>query len=118
MHELSLVRSIFSTLEESLSIEELKNVSCVDLKIGLLANVEPILLQNAYKAYLESHPEYEHVKLEIKLVDIMVHCNACGHKTKVQQYKFICGNCGAPTNNIISGEELLIHQIHFDPVPT
>ncbi|MEO0898101.1 MAG: hydrogenase maturation nickel metallochaperone HypA [Bacteroidota bacterium] len=116
MHELSLVRSIFATLKESLEPDEMEKVSQVSLKVGKLANVEPILLQNAYKAFLESNPEYERIKLDIQLVEIVVHCQTCGHKSQISHYKFICSHCETPTNNIISGEELLIHQIHFDSV--
>ena len=116
MHELALVRSIFSTLEETLEVEEMKKVTRVDLKIGKLANVEPILLQNAFKAFQESHLEYKQVQLETMMVDIVVHCHSCEEDSKVEQYKFMCKKCGTPTTHIISGEELLIHQIHFDPV--
>jgi len=119
MHELSLVQSIFGTLEHELSEEEMQRVAAVELKIGLLANVEPILLQNAFKAYKASHPQYQQVELKTQMVEIKIHCLACGSQSIVKQYLFKCTNCGSPSNNIVSGEELLIHRIHYhDTAPT
>ncbi|MEL6133885.1 MAG: hydrogenase maturation nickel metallochaperone HypA, partial [Bacteroidota bacterium] len=84
MHELSLVQSIFSSLEAELSPEELQKLSGVELKIGLLANVEPTLLQNAFLAYQESHPEYAQVQLNTELVPIQIHCRSCDAPSPVE----------------------------------
>ncbi|MEO1384730.1 MAG: hydrogenase maturation nickel metallochaperone HypA [Bacteroidota bacterium] len=111
MHELSLVQSIFSSLEAELTPEELQKLSGVELKIGLLANVEPTLLQNAFLAYQESHPEYARVKLDTELVPIQIHCKRCGSLSPVENYIFKCQNCGAPSNQIVSGEELMISRV-------
>ena len=124
MHELSLVRNIFASLEHEFTAEEISRLQQVDLKIGKLANVEPILLQNAFKAFLEENPQYQSVVLETQLIPIRIHCEACRAETEVKQYVFHCSACGQASRNIISGEELLIHQVHFqdanpvaDPVP-
>lgn len=70
MHELSLVQSIFASLEGELAKDELERLTRVDMKIGVLANVEPTLLQNAFLAYQESHPEYNQVKLEMERIPV------------------------------------------------
>ncbi|MEO0470769.1 MAG: hydrogenase maturation nickel metallochaperone HypA [Bacteroidota bacterium] len=116
MHELSLVRNIFASLEPEFSEEELRRLQTVRIKIGMLANVEPILLQNAFTAYQQEHPKFQAVKLETELVPIKVHCESCGALTTVRQYLFKCDACGLPSRNIVSGEELLIHQVVFDEV--
>jgi hydrogenase nickel incorporation protein HypA/HybF len=113
MHELSLVQSIFSSLEEELSKDELDKLKAVELKIGLLANVEPILLQNAFKAFCETKPEYGRVELLTQSIPIKVHCPDCDEDSLVENYVFKCAQCGKPSNKVVSGEELLIHQIHF-----
>ncbi|MCI4669518.1 MAG: hydrogenase maturation nickel metallochaperone HypA [Bacteroidia bacterium] len=113
MHELSLVQSIFASLREELSKEELAKLTRVDMKIGVLANVEPTLLQNAFLAYQESNPEYKQVALSTERVQIKIHCSSCKKKSAVTNYIFRCQHCGQPSNDIKEGEELLIHQIHF-----
>ncbi|MEL6591171.1 MAG: hydrogenase maturation nickel metallochaperone HypA [Bacteroidota bacterium] len=113
MHELSLVQSIFASLREELPPEEMAQVAVVELKIGLLANVEPLLLQNAFKAYQETHPEYQAIQLMTNMVEITIKCPACHKTSTVANYIFRCGYCGTPSNQIETGEELLIHKIHY-----
>ena len=113
MHELSLVQSIFSTLEAELMLEELAKVTAVELKIGKLANVEPILLQNAFQAYQETNPQYAQVELKTEMVEIKVFCDVCQLEREVENYVFICSKCGKPTNKVVAGEELLIQRIYF-----
>ncbi len=112
MHEISLVRSIFKTLESEFNQEQLGQLTGIDLKVGLLSNVEPILMQNAFKAVTEDQGRFEEVELKINLVPIMVKCNLCGEVSEVKNYTFKCSN-GHPTKQIIQGEELLIERVHF-----
>lgn len=113
MHEFSLVQQIFSSLEDELSPEEMAQLQGVNLRIGKLANVEPVLLQNAFSAFQQMHPQYAEVDLQTELVEILIRCAHCGQESGVQNYVFKCAHCGQPSREIISGEELLIHQIRF-----
>ena len=116
MHELSLVQSIFSSLEAELPPEELERVTEVELKIGLLSNVEPILLKNAFSAYQETNPQYKGIVLTSHTIPITIHCDTCDTESTVENYIFRCKQCGAPSNHILTGEELLIYRIHYDSV--
>ncbi len=121
MHEVSLVRSIFHTLEEEFGAEALEALERIELRVGLLANVEPVLLQNAFRAWTETEGRFGQVELHIELVPIEVECPACGRRSGVDNYRFVCGHCGQPTNRIVQGTELLIHRVHFaerQPGPT
>ena len=113
MHELSLVQSIFSTLESELSQEELAKLEVVELNIGLLSNVEPVLLNNAFKAYQDTRNAYLGVELKTNLIPITINCPICKKESEVKNYVFMCAHCGSPSNQIITGEELLIHRIHY-----
>jgi hydrogenase nickel incorporation protein HypA/HybF len=110
MHEISLVRTIFRTLEETFSAEELERVEVVELKIGPLANVEPVLLQNAFGAVLEDEPRYKDVTLRVNMVPILVQCPDCNQVTEVLNYRFVCA-CGKPCGNVVQGNELLIERV-------
>ena len=113
MHEVSLVRTMFNTLDDSFSQEELSRLTGIDLKVGLLSNVEPILLQNAFSAVTEAEEKYQSVQLNIELVPIEIHCTTCDSHTTIENYKFACSSCGQPNNNVVKGTELLIHKVHF-----
>ena len=119
MHEISLIRTIFGTLEAEFSPEECALISEIELKVGLLSNVEPQLMQNAFAAVQESSGKFPGVTLKIEVVPIAVYCHACDLESIVKQYRFICSNCQTPTSNVIRGTELLIHRVHFhDPAPS
>lgn len=112
MHEISLVRNIFRTLEEEFP-GRVEQVRTIRLKVGLLSNVQPILMQNAFAAVLEDEPRYAAAALEVEVLPVLIQCEACGNTTTVQQYKFVC-TCGTPSKNIVQGEELMISQVVFE----
>jgi len=113
MHEISLVRNIFRTLESHFSPEELEKINTIDLKVGLLSNVEPILMQSAFEAVVNTEGRFQNAKLNILLVPILVHCNECDKTSEIKEYKFVCA-CGKPNNNVVQGTELLIERVHFN----
>jgi hydrogenase nickel incorporation protein HypA/HybF len=112
MHEISLVRNIFKTLEDEFP-GEIERVRGIHLNVGLLSNVQPILMQNAFEAVLLDEPRYNKAWLQVKVLPIVIHCDDCDKNSEVQQYKFVCDACGKPSKNIIQGEELLISKVEF-----
>jgi hydrogenase nickel incorporation protein HypA/HybF len=112
MHEISLVRNIFKTLEDEFPVE-LDRVRGIHLLVGLLSNVQPILMQNAFEAVLASEPKYQNTSLHVEVLPVLIHCDDCDKDSEVQQYKFACSICSKPSRNIIQGEELLISKVEF-----
>ncbi|MEP0985099.1 hydrogenase maturation nickel metallochaperone HypA [Ekhidna sp.] len=113
MHEISLVRNIIRTLEDEFEENELQKLNQIDLKVGLLSNVEPILMQNAFEAVVEDEQRFFETKLVVNVLPIIVKCELCGDESEVTNYSFKCRN-GHPTKNVIQGEELTIERVHFD----
>lgn len=113
MHEVSLVRNIFRTLEAEFGPERLPQVTAIHLQVGKMSNVEPILMRNAFWAVLEDNPAFAHMSLEMDVTPILIECPQCRTQTEVTNYVFRCRSCETPTNNIISGTELLIHKVEF-----
>ena len=114
MHEISLARSILNTLEAEFSSEQLGQLTEIGLKVGLLSNVEPALMQNAFEAVTTTENRFRQVQLKIETVPIAIYCEACDARSPITNYKFACSICGQPNNNVVSGTELLIHQVRFD----
>ena len=113
MHEISLIRNIFRTLDSEFEAEELDKLSQIELKVGLLSNVEPISMQNAFDAVTQDEQRFLNTKLKVNVVPIIIKCEICGDVSEVKNYLFKCRN-GHPTKNVIQGEELLIERVHFD----
>jgi hydrogenase nickel incorporation protein HypA/HybF len=114
MHEISLVRNIFRTLEDEFP-EKIAQVRGIFLKVGLLSNVQPVLMQNAFEAVLQDEPKYGGTSLHVEVLPILIKCDTCNAITEVQQYTFVC-TCGKPGKNIIQGEELMISKVEFEDV--
>ncbi len=113
MHEISLVRTIFRTLDDNFSPEELARVASIDLKVGPLANVEPVLLQNAFEAVVEEDEiRFKNVILHVNMVPILVQCPECSQITEIRNYHFVCA-CGKPCGNVVQGNELLIERVEL-----
>ncbi|MCU0469146.1 MAG: hydrogenase maturation nickel metallochaperone HypA [Arcicella sp.] len=112
MHEISLVRNIFRTLEEEFP-QDIPKVRTINLTVGLLSNVQPILMQNAFQAVLEDEPRYQKTSLNVTVLPILIQCSECQKISEVEQYRFICP-CGKPSRNVIQGEELLISSVDFE----
>ena len=86
MHEISLVRNIFRTLEEEFP-NDMQRIRGIYLKAGLLSNVQPILMQNAFQAVLEDQPKYNKTSLHVEVLSILIHCDLCGQTSEVEQYR-------------------------------
>ena len=111
MHEISLVRNIFKTLEDEFP-GEIDRVRGIHLTVGLLSNVQPILMQNAFEAVLEDDPRYKKTSLHVEVLPVLIHCDDCDKTTEVHNYTFVC-TCGKPSKKIVQGEELLISKVEF-----
>jgi len=102
------------TLEQEFNEEKLNKMTGIYVRVGVLSNIEPRLLYNAYEASVMMNPRYHHVKLHIEMSELKIHCEICDHITEVKQYRFICGKCHQPSKNVIQGEEMLIHKVEFN----
>ncbi|HAD79427.1 MAG TPA: hydrogenase expression protein, partial [Flavobacteriaceae bacterium] len=51
MHELSIVKDIFDTLNEHYD-SNIEDIEKVQITAGLLSNVQPVLIQNAFDAFI------------------------------------------------------------------
>lgn len=112
MHEISLVRNIFRTIEEQFPDTPPENVKCIYLRAGELSNVQPILMQNAFEAVVQDDQRYRNAKLDVEVTPILIHCEICDKTSQVKQYKFVC-ECGRPTKKVIQGDELLITKVEY-----
>lgn len=112
MHEISLVRNIFRTLQEEFP-EKIEQLRGIYLKVGILSNIQPILIQNAFEAVLLDEPRYSNSSLHVEVLPVLIHCDACDKTTEVLNYTFVC-TCGKPSKNIIQGLEMLINKVEFE----
>ncbi len=111
MHETGIVEEIFDTLQQEYP-DRYKLIVKIQLEAGLLSNIQPILIQNAFEAYVIDHPQFADVELEVKVLSIHAFCTNCKEAFEVLFHRFVC-HCGTPSSQIIQGEELRISQVIF-----
>lgn len=113
MHEISLVKNIFGSLDSIYAEDERKKIKNIYLKVGKLSNVEPILMQNAFEAVVATEwKAYANSKLLIEVLPILIYCEACDKENEVKNYRFVCA-CDKPSKNITQGNELMISGVEF-----
>lgn len=112
MHELSIVKDIFDTLIEHYD-DKIDNVQKVEITAGLLSNVQPILIKNAFAAFIQEHVKYKDIELEVKVNEILAYCEKCAKTFTVHYHKFVCDTCSTPSTIIVKGNELYISQVYF-----
>lgn len=114
MHEISLVRNVFNTLHHEFDKGTIPNIKKINIKAGVLSNIEPILMQNAFEAVVATDsPEFKDAILNIEILPIIIECLNCQTKSEIKNYTFICSSCQKPSNNIIQGNELLISGVEL-----
>lgn len=112
MHELSIVKDIFDTLNEHYD-SQIDDIAKVQITAGLLSNVQPVLIQNAFDAFIAENKKYQEIELEVVVNEIVAYCENCNKNFNVKYHKFVCEDCSTPSSKIIQGNELFISQVIF-----
>ena len=113
MHELSVAQEIFSLVLNHVEERRLKSVLNVKVKIGRLSNVLHDSLLFCFDA-VKAGTKLENASLVIVESPVMVLCQGCNSTTEIEPPRFICGACGCINVKMISGTELLLHQIELN----
>lgn len=111
MHELSIVKDIFDTLSDEYG-SRVDDIQKIQVTAGLLSNVQPVLIQNAFDAFIAENSEYQDMEMEVIVNDIIAHCDACDKDFPVHYHRFVC-DCGQPSSTIVQGNELFISKVIF-----
>lgn len=111
MHETGIVQEIFDTLREEYP-DRYQEIVKIRLEAGLLSNIQPILIQNAFEAYITGDAWFRNTELEVKVLPILAFCDNCKKSFEVVFHRFVC-SCGITSDKVIQGEELRITQVTF-----
>lgn len=108
MHELSLCRAVYDTVEAAAAG---RTIEVVHLRIGQLRQVVPQTLAYCWDLVVENTPLAGSV-LEIDHVPVVLDCRACGRTTTVEHTLVLtCAGCGSGDIALRTGEEMLVTSI-------
>ena len=113
MHELSIITSLFETLEAQAREHGAVRITRVQLRVGPLAGAVPELLRDAFDMY-KNGTIAEGASLEIIESPVRVKCRACGAETEPKDFILKCPECGSTDVSLCSGTELYLDKIELE----
>ena len=113
MHELSIAQGILDIVYQNLPKDRTVTVRSVRLRIGAIGGVVTDSLEFCFSAITAGTP-MEGVALEIERVPLVVHCNACGKDSEIEQTMFACPSCNGVDLRMVSGNEMQVKDIEIE----
>jgi hydrogenase nickel incorporation protein HypA/HybF len=123
MHELAICQALLSQVEEIAQQNRAVRVTRIDLKIGPLSGVVPVLLQRTFLVARHGTLAEEAV-LATEEMPPRVRCQGCGMESVVPTNKLLCPNCGDYHTTLLGGDELILASLElqtedssYEPLP-
>ena len=110
MHELSLARSIIDIITDQLLEHGLTKVDTITLKVGEMAQVMADSLRFGFECLSRETP-LAGAELIIEIVPARGWCRSCGKDFIIENWEFICPECGKTEIAVLSGKELEIVEV-------
>lgn len=117
MHELSIIRTIFSIIEQKIvalgmNVQEVR-IGKVKLALGAFSTAIPDSLSFNFEA-ARTGTIFEHAELVIRPVPLVIFCPACGKDHRLAEPAFRCPECGSDSVEIRSGQELKLESFDLE----
>lgn len=113
MHEMSITQNIIDEVEEHLKNVSYTKIIDIKIKVGELTALDSSSLLFCYEA-LTKGTKFENVPLIIEEIALKGHCNNCKQEININNFLFICSNCGSSDITILSGDELILSEINIE----
>jgi hydrogenase nickel incorporation protein HypA/HybF len=113
VHELSIVASLFETLESLSREHDARRITAVKLRIGRLSGVVPELLESAFETYKKGTLA-EGARLEIEVAPYDFRCRTCGGTAFRDEPGFACAACGSKDMELVGGMDLVLEKIEVE----
>ena len=112
MHEMSIAEGILGIVRDYAEQNHATKVREVGLLLGEMAGVEEDALRFCFSS-LAQGTLAENAELSVKRVPLVGRCGACGREQPIENYNFICPECGGGLA-IVSGRELRVEYLEMD----
>ncbi len=104
------MRELLKQVEHAMLQNEVERVSSIQIEIGPLAGVEPVLVEQAFKALIPDS-EFESTRLVVHQTALVAVCLECRDAFEIIDYQFSCPSCSSPRVQVISGDQLCLRSI-------
>ena len=110
MHEVSLTRELLSQVKQAMLQHQVERVSGIQIEIGPLSGVEPLLVEQAFYALIRE-TGFADTCLTVQLTQLTAVCLDCQHEFEVVDFQFYCAACSSSRVQVTSGDQLRLLSI-------
>ena len=110
MHEESLMRSLLRQVDELARHHNAVAVEEIEVEIGPLSGVEPLLIKEAFQRLKETI-SWPGLQLCVQQVALEVLCNDCDRESQLLDFRFVCVHCGSTSLQIIRGDSFRLLNV-------
>jgi hydrogenase nickel incorporation protein HypA/HybF len=114
MHELSLVRSLVTQVEQLVADHGGGIVREIRLQCGSLSGVEPALMKSAFEL-LKHKTALGDATLVIEEIALAARCGKCQTMFHSERFHFVCPQCGSIDTEVVQGESVVLESIELEP---
>lgn len=115
MHEYSIVSSLVLLCEENAKKHNATKIHKIIIEVGVRSAVEVDLLQSAFEAFKSESEFCRDSTLEIRKVEVELHCQMCGAIFKANGLEYgVCAFCKSDKVEIIKGLELDLARLEME----
>lgn len=114
MHELGLAEGIVQIARQQIEVHGASHVNAIKLLIGDAVAVDPEALRFGFEVVVETIPELRGAVLEIETAPYRGQCRSCSARFDIVDFSAWCPVCGAPSVDIISGNEFHVLDMDID----
>lgn len=113
MHETSLVTNLLRQVDELAATHGESRVVEVSVEIGLLSNVEPLLLREAFER-LKLGTSAERAELRLDDIGLTNQCRSCDNLFSTRSLQFVCPRCRSGDVVVTRGDAVTFVSASFD----
>ena len=114
MHELSLMRSLVTQVEQLVADHGGGIVREIRLQCGPLSGIEPVLMKSAFELLRDEHA-FAAATLAIEEVKLAARCGKCQTMFHPERFRFVCPECGSVDSEVVQGESVVLESIELEP---
>lgn len=128
MHETGLVQSLLRQVSELANRQGASCVQEIEIEIGVLAGVEPLLVESAFARLVQGGDSFEKnnpaARLDLRSARLMMRsvplggvCRDCHREFNLPNLDLLCPSCGSRALRLTRGEAFRLLSITLNDAP-
>jgi hydrogenase nickel incorporation protein HypA/HybF len=110
VHEIGLCQSVLAAVEGKAGG---RRVTGVRLRVGALHRVGPEAFEQTF-SMVASDSVADGADVEVVVVPVEGHCQACGQDWKAEDQLPLCPECGSTDVTLTGGDELVLESLEIE----